>query len=69
MQVVGGQQPQRDVFDARFGAPGQQVVDVAGPYDMAVVYVVKAGGTRPSPIAVEHYRDVPRHRPSGKLVA
>ena len=60
VEVVGGQQEQRDDLDAGLLAPAQQVGDLGRTDPVAVVDVDESRVARPAPVAVEHERDVAR---------
>jgi hypothetical protein len=67
LQVVGGQQVERDVADAGRVAPAEQLLDPGRADPVAVVRVDVPHLTRPPAIAVTHDADMPRHRLAGQL--
>ena len=66
-QVVGGEQPERDVLDAGVAAPLEQLLDLVGA---GLVAARRAGpaGPRPAAVAVEHDGHVARERLLGEVL-
>ncbi len=68
VEIVGGQQPQRDDLDLGLFAPAEQFDDLAGTHAMPMGGV-QAGVLGPSAIAVQDDPDVPRMLDSVELPA
>ena len=67
VQVVGGQQVERDVLDAGLVTPGEQLLDPGGADPVAVVGVDEAHLAGPAAVAVAHHPDMARHRLAGEF--
>src|SRR5690606_27604295 len=59
VQVVGGQQPQRDDLDPRLRAPRQQLGDLLGAALVPGVDVGQPHRPGPTPVPVQYHADVP----------
>ena len=59
VEVVGGEQPQRDDLDADLLAPAEELLDLVGAGPPAT-RLGRPGGLGPPPVAVEDHADVAR---------